>query len=133
MSKLAAIYGTTTDRVDDWRQRAACVDVDPEVFFPPDNKKSSREMAIRVCAGCPVRAECWREAVDTGERYGIRAGVWLETRRNKARAIKSEWPTKTAHGTHQGYEAHRIRGQEACELCRTAHTEYRRQRRAQAS
>lgn len=28
-----------------------------------------------VCAGCPVRAQCYTRAVENGERWGIWGGV----------------------------------------------------------
>jgi WhiB family redox-sensing transcriptional regulator len=47
----------------DWMTEAACLDGDPGVFFPLGEEGSpgwERDVAAakRVCAGCPVRAEC---------------------------------------------------------------------------
>lgn len=46
----------------DWRTRASCRDVDPEIFFPTaeTGPMLDAEVAVAraVCGGCSVRAEC---------------------------------------------------------------------------
>ncbi len=63
---------------DTWQIQAACRSVDPELFTPlaPGETKnpatSSRiRQAIKICARCPVTAECLAEAIANAER-----GVW---------------------------------------------------------
>jgi WhiB family transcriptional regulator, redox-sensing transcriptional regulator len=63
----------------DWRDRALCAEVDPELFFP-DKGESSRP-AKRVCAACEVRAECLQQALDRGERFGVWGGLSERERR----------------------------------------------------
>lgn len=50
-----------------WRDRAACLGVDPELFFPVADTGPAHvaqvEAAKAVCAGCPVVAECLAEAL----------------------------------------------------------------------
>ncbi|MEU4513176.1 WhiB family transcriptional regulator [Nonomuraea wenchangensis] len=75
-----------------WIHRAACRDVDPEVFFPiasPDTKlgAAAEEQAKRVCRGCQVREECLGASLF--EPYG----VWGGEGENARRRIAS-----TAHG-----------------------------------
>jgi WhiB family redox-sensing transcriptional regulator len=44
-----------------WRGRAACRDVDPDLFFPVGTSGPAREQtaaAKAVCARCPVAADC---------------------------------------------------------------------------
>lgn len=44
-----------------WRDRAACLEVDPELFFPVGTDGPALEQTVRakaVCARCPVRAVC---------------------------------------------------------------------------
>ena len=52
----------------DWRAAAACGDVDPELFFPAAASGVTYALQVaeakRVCAGCPVRAECLAYALD---------------------------------------------------------------------
>ena len=64
--------------VDDWqwRNRAACREVDTKVFF-----KLRTEDAKRICAKCPVRKPCLEFAlqeVDAGQapKLVCRLGVW---------------------------------------------------------
>ena len=52
----------------------------PEIFWPEDySDPETRQVAIktakRICAACPVKAECFTYAVERGERYGIWAGT----------------------------------------------------------
>lgn len=43
------------------------------------------EIAKQACLSCPVRAECLRRALETGERYGIWGGMTPDERRDLAR------------------------------------------------
>jgi transcription factor WhiB len=40
----------------EWTARAACVDADPEIFFP--DRSQSYGPARRICAECPALNEC---------------------------------------------------------------------------
>jgi WhiB family transcriptional regulator, redox-sensing transcriptional regulator len=58
----------------DWRNYAACRDVDPDLFFPLGTVGASLpqiEQAKQVCGTCPVAKACLRWALDSGD-----AGVW---------------------------------------------------------
>jgi hypothetical protein len=63
----------------DWRGRALCAQVDPDIFFP--DKGESPAAAKRVCASCEVRAECLQDALDRGERFGVWGGLSERERR----------------------------------------------------
>jgi WhiB family redox-sensing transcriptional regulator len=78
----------------DWRSRALCRQVDPKLFFPARNG-SSRE-AVRVCRGCPVQVECLIEALVTGDRYGIRAGLSGRQRRTLVRRRRAQRAARAA-------------------------------------
>ncbi len=56
-----------------WRDEALCREVDAELFFP-ERGGSVRE-AKRVCASCPVRAECLDWAITHDQRYGVWGGL----------------------------------------------------------
>jgi hypothetical protein len=49
-----------------WQDRAACVGVDPEVFFPEVGDRTAK--ASRVCASCPVLPQCrdYADALEEG-------------------------------------------------------------------
>ena len=57
-----------------WRDRAACRDSDPEIFFPRPGGTGARR-AKAVCARCPVTAECLAHAARTPERHGVWGGL----------------------------------------------------------
>lgn len=67
-----------------WRARSACVDVDPELFFPVGESGALVDEQVAaakaVCASCPVRAECLADAV-VGLAYGVAGGLTAEERR----------------------------------------------------
>jgi WhiB family redox-sensing transcriptional regulator len=61
----------------DWREAAACRDVDPDLFFPadPSSPECAAQVAeaLAVCTECPVRLPCAEFAA--GEAFGIWAGT----------------------------------------------------------
>lgn len=68
---------------DDWRDSALCAQTGPEAFFP--EKGESPRLAKRVCAACPVRAECLEYALEANERFG----VWgMKTPRERLRILR---------------------------------------------
>jgi WhiB family transcriptional regulator, redox-sensing transcriptional regulator len=76
----------------DWRERAACCDVDPELFFPAtDIGPLCREQIDRakaVCARCPVQVECLSFALrylPEGVAGGLTASERCEARPAAAR------------------------------------------------
>jgi WhiB family redox-sensing transcriptional regulator len=63
----------TTTRMD-WRNRAACLGMDTNLWFPnelADDPKTPRARA--VCAVCPVWRECLTYALENPK---ICAGIW---------------------------------------------------------
>jgi WhiB family redox-sensing transcriptional regulator len=72
----------------DWRNDAACLEHDPETFFPeagPGAMQQYRE-AQRICGGCPSRNPCLEDALASGDVHGIRAGLGEKERRKLIRA-----------------------------------------------
>jgi WhiB family redox-sensing transcriptional regulator len=68
----------------DWRHRAACLQEDPELFFPigvsgPALIQAGQAKA--VCAGCPVRETCLDWALETGQDSGVWGGMSEDERR----------------------------------------------------
>lgn len=62
-----------------WKDRAACIGIDPELFFP-ERGESLRE-AKRVCYGCEVREACLDYALEMGEKFGVWGGQSERERR----------------------------------------------------
>ena len=81
-----------TNTSKDWRERAACIDQNPELFFPTGITGTALlqlEQAKRVCEACPVREDCLRWAMELGQDYGVWGGVSEEERRSlKRRAAR---------------------------------------------
>lgn len=79
-----------------WRLRSACQDEDPDLFYPEKGDAALRAPALRVCAQCPVRATCLRDALDSGDvEFGIRGGLTASARKAMYRAEQrqavAEW------------------------------------------
>ena len=71
----------------DWRTRAACRDVDPEVFFPVGTTGPALrqiEFAKNICRACSVVDDCLMWAIDSGQD----AGVWGGLSEDERRAVK---------------------------------------------
>ncbi len=62
-----------------WRDRAACKDLDTELFHPRRGGNTAAPKA--VCAGCEVREPCLDDALATGVSCGIRGGMSERQRR----------------------------------------------------
>ena len=70
-----------------WRDRAACLGENPELFFPDGNTGPARlqaERAKAVCRRCPVVEACLKWAMETGQD----AGVWGGLSEDERRALK---------------------------------------------
>jgi WhiB family redox-sensing transcriptional regulator len=68
-----------------WAARAKCAGIEnPDIFFPPNGNKGGK--ALKICAGCPVRAECLEYALNAGEKFGIWGGLGPRERRNLKRS-----------------------------------------------
>jgi WhiB family redox-sensing transcriptional regulator len=69
-----------------WQNRANCVGVEPELFFPTSRNDSAKD-AKRICRNCPVQRECAQSARDNGEEFGVWGGR-TEQERNGPRPAK---------------------------------------------
>jgi len=84
MADLSRLPGPIAD-VWEWQLASACRDHDPALFFHPEGERGvarvTRERAAKaVCAGCPVRSECARHALQVREPYGVWGGMSEEDR-----------------------------------------------------
>jgi WhiB family redox-sensing transcriptional regulator len=79
-----SVEGFPLDDAIDWRDKAACNDADPELFFPIGNTSKraleQTEEAKRICQGCQVSSQCLRWALETGQDHGIWGGLTEDER-----------------------------------------------------
>lgn len=67
-----------------WRDRARCLEEDPELFFPVGEKEPAllqTEEAKLVCGQCEVRGDCLLWALRVGEDHGVWGGLSADERR----------------------------------------------------
>lgn len=79
-----------------WIAGAACVDDDPELFFPVGSGEAATEQERRaklVCSRCPVREECLEWSLVTCQDAGVWGGLGEEERREIRRARRRERST----------------------------------------
>ncbi|MDO5671702.1 MAG: WhiB family transcriptional regulator [Actinomycetaceae bacterium] len=72
----------------DWRSRAACLAVDPELFFPIGNTGPAIAQiaeAKTVCATCTVVDTCLAWALENNQDSGVWGGMSEEERRSLKR------------------------------------------------
>ena len=65
----------------DWRADAACFGYDPDLWFADTIRgaKQIAQIALDVCATCPVRDACLQDALAIGDQ-GIRGGTTTKQR-----------------------------------------------------
>jgi WhiB family redox-sensing transcriptional regulator len=75
-----------------WRERRACKDADPELFFPTRTKGATARtrQARGICGGCPVRRECLNEALVTFQDVGVWGGTTPKERRKMFPAVHAD-------------------------------------------
>lgn len=76
---------TPMEHKGDWRERAACRDVDPEVFFPLGDvwRPGEATAAKAVCWHCPVSWECLASAIQAGDAWAVAGGMTPAEREGK--------------------------------------------------
>src|SRR6218665_2982343 len=77
----------------DWRDKAACLTADPELFFPVGHTGPAAaqiEKAKAVCGRCWVIEICLQYALETGQDSGVWGGLSEDERRAlKRRAARA--------------------------------------------
>lgn len=63
-----------------WHEEAACIGVDPQLFFSSERQLIERRTALAICRGCSVRMICLKDAIDKDDQF-IRGGTTYEQRR----------------------------------------------------
>ncbi len=82
----AAVAAADTD--EQWRQRAACLRFDPDLFFPQAAEDPGP--ALAVCRSCPVQGACLAAALTVGECDG----VWGATTPEERRKMRPAWAAR---------------------------------------
>lgn len=72
---------------EDWRARSACLNADPEIFFPPPLGAGRAQLALAraLCGRCEVREMCLAFALQTRQDHGIWGGTTEQERRARRR------------------------------------------------
>jgi hypothetical protein len=55
-----------------WAERALCAQADPDAWFPDKGHCELTQLARRICARCPVRAQCLEYALSGADTWGHR-------------------------------------------------------------
>lgn len=74
---------------DDWRERAACRDTDPDLFFPVGSTGIAVDQIVAakaICHQCAARRDCLEFALVTNQESGVWGGATEEERRRLRRA-----------------------------------------------
>ena len=75
---------------EDWREKASCRSVDPDLFFPIGTTGLALdqiEQAKAVCRGCPSVEPCLEFALSTNQE----SGVWGATSEEERRKLRRQW------------------------------------------
>ncbi len=75
---------------DSWRERAACRDMDPDLFFPIGTTGPALDQidaAKGICGVCAVRDLCLEYALATNQE----AGIWGGTSEEERRKLRKRW------------------------------------------
>ena len=76
--------------MEDWRDRSACRDTDPDLFFPIGTTGAAIEQidaAKAVCRECEAQGPCLEFALATNQE----AGVWGGTAEEERRKLRKAW------------------------------------------
>ncbi|AOZ72372.1 hypothetical protein BK816_02875 [Boudabousia tangfeifanii] len=92
----------------EWRSEAACLEEDPELFFPIGSSAAAlrqAEAAKAVCQRCPVMDECLNWALDNPAEFGIWGGTDESQRRDMRRNGSYTPPSVTSSNRPLSFEA----------------------------
>jgi WhiB family redox-sensing transcriptional regulator len=82
--RLPSLSATALPEEDEWRHQAACAGEETDLFFPVGTSPAAiaqAHEAKKVCAGCPVRLDCLKWAIDTAQEWGVWGGLTEDERR----------------------------------------------------
>jgi WhiB family redox-sensing transcriptional regulator len=80
-----------------WAERALCAQADPDAWFPDRGGCGQARLAKRVCAACPVQAECLEYAMSGADTWGgIATGIWGGTTPQERDQLRRQRKTAVA-------------------------------------
>jgi len=124
-----------TDHGDDWRDRARCVGVDPDIFTIPEGAswtsewgQRHAELARSVCIGraCPVVSACLADAKALRDDWTFRGGMTPDERNATKKGPKPH--AKCGRGHDISKEGSRYRNGK-CRECALARSRVQREER----
>ena len=83
-----------TDRADDWRDHAACVGEDSELFYVPgdawSNHPEQQALLKAICDRCPLATfeACLKDAIERNDKHAWRANTTPAERDSLRRKAK---------------------------------------------
>jgi WhiB family redox-sensing transcriptional regulator len=84
ITQVPSQRGTPPAERRDWWESAACLEADPELFFPVATRGPGQDEIARakeVCATCRVRRQCLQYALATRQPHGVWGGMTEDERR----------------------------------------------------
>jgi len=93
MNPLSGLF-----EASEWEVDALCAQTDPDAFFPTSHQSGAP--ARRVCAACPVRAECLALAMELEGTVNqdLRHGIWGGTTPGERAALAARGLGRTPPG-----------------------------------
>lgn len=85
-------YAPSSERDTDWRDDAACLPYDSELFFPVGTTGAAAEQIVTartICMSCPVIVECLQNALKESVQAGIAGGMTEQERKRHKKELVS--------------------------------------------
>jgi WhiB family redox-sensing transcriptional regulator len=89
----------------DWWESAACLEADPELFFPVAEHGPGKDEIARakeVCAACRVRRQCLQFALATRQMHGVWGGTTEDERQLHVRREREQRDQRPRTGPGRG-------------------------------
>jgi WhiB family transcriptional regulator, redox-sensing transcriptional regulator len=93
VTQVPSQRGATPVERRDWWESAACLEADPELFFPVTANGPAMDEIARakeVCAECRVRRQCLQFALATRQMHGVWGGTTEDERQLHVRREREQ-------------------------------------------
>jgi WhiB family redox-sensing transcriptional regulator len=108
----------------EWQSQGSCKGKPLDWFFFKNLETEQVYPQVKeLCAGCPVRHDCLKDAIET-RSVGIWAGTTTADRRNPLRQRRELKAQMTDCGSYGGYRKHLRNKTPTCYQCRVARNTY---------